>query len=805
MSHENKPTSQSTFFSPRFLISFSSWAISGFLALVAFAAYPVENALAGRTQSPAHESGVAEASALEQAVDSSEALSVSTIPLATSAPEPDVVSATFVVNTTSDTLDVAPGDGACADGTGACSLRAAIGEANALPGDDIITLPAGTYTQTLAAANDDGNAGGDWDIVGNTTINGAGAGTTFIQANAAPGVATERVLDVRAGTVILNGVTIQNGRFTGTMTTATRGAGIQNVGTLTLNNCVVRDNRMNSTSGNPIGAGIHNAGPALTLTNTTVTANSNVRVSGGSAFGGGVSSIAATTITITDSSISGNSATSQSGGFGFGAGLYLENLFTVNATNSSFNNNTGAGTSGSNGSGVRALSNTGAAVFNATNCTFSGNSGTAGGNNQGQGLQLFTTSATAATNTATLNSVTVDSNSGGGPGLGIHCQANGGALNLSINNSTISNNRGATNGGGINTTNVGSALNSPVTVNCTNTTISGNGAANGGALYVEQPTAGLVTANLSYVTVANNTASAGGGGLFVSTAGTINLKSTIVADNTAPSGPDISGTITSQNYNHIENPMGGTFAAMPNDVIAGDPNLGALANNGGPTLTHFPGGGSPVINTIPSGTNECGTTVTRDQRGATFVRPHGGACDKGAVEIQALQPTNAVSRKTHGGAGDFDINLPLTGEPGVECRSSGGAHTLIFTFNNPVVSGNASVTTGTGAVTGTPTFSGNTMTVNLTGVADVQRITVTLSGVTDTFGQVLPSTPISVNMLVGDINASKVVNASDIGAVKAQSGVPVTAANFRADVAVSGGITASDIGLVKSRSGQSVP
>jgi hypothetical protein len=62
-----------------------------------------------------------------------------------------------------------------------------------------------------------------------------------------------------------------------------------------------------------------------------------------------------------------------------------------------------------------------------------------------------------------------------------------------------------------------------------------------------------------------------------------------------------------------------------------------------------------------------------------------------------------------------------------------------------------------------------------------------------------------MNMLVGDINSSKTVNASDIGAVKAQSGTPVTAANFRADVAVSGAITASDIGLVKSRSGQSVP
>ena len=111
----------------------------------------------------------------------------------------------------------------------------------------------------------------------------------------------------------------------------------------------------------------------------------------------------------------------------------------------------------------------------------------------------------------------------------------------------------------------------------------------------------------------------------------------------------------------------------------------------------------------------------------------------------------------------------------------------------------------TGAVSGAPTFSGNTMTVNLTGVTDVQKITVNLANVTDSFGQVLPSTGVSVNMLIGDINGSKSVSASDIGAVKAASGAPADATTFRADVVVSGSITASDIGLVKSRSGQNVP
>jgi hypothetical protein len=171
----------------------------------------------------------------------------------------------------------------------------------------------------------------------------------------------------------------------------------------------------------------------------------------------------------------------------------------------------------------------------------------------------------------------------------------------------------------------------------------------------------------------------------------------------------------------------------------------------------------------------------------------------------ALQITGAVSRKMHGVLGPFDIPLPVVGEPGVECRSSGGNHTLVFAFTNSVVSGSASVTSGVGAVAGSPTFSANTMTVNLSGVADVQKITVTLSGVTDSFAQVLPNTPVSMNVLSGDTNGNKSVTATDIGIVKGQSGAPVTAANFRQDLSPNGAISSSDIGLVKSRSGASVP
>ncbi|MEO5720688.1 MAG: dockerin type I domain-containing protein, partial [Chthoniobacterales bacterium] len=170
-----------------------------------------------------------------------------------------------------------------------------------------------------------------------------------------------------------------------------------------------------------------------------------------------------------------------------------------------------------------------------------------------------------------------------------------------------------------------------------------------------------------------------------------------------------------------------------------------------------------------------------------------------------LQAASAFSRKAHGGAGSFDIPLPLTGEPGVECRTSLGNHTIVVTLSNPPVSGNAAVTSGTGSVSGAPTFNGDTMTINLTGITDVQKITVTLSNVTDSFAQVMPDTPLSVNILSGDVNGSKNVNATDIGQTKAQSGLAVTSANFRSDVNASGTLTGTDIAQVKASAGNFVP
>jgi hypothetical protein len=170
-----------------------------------------------------------------------------------------------------------------------------------------------------------------------------------------------------------------------------------------------------------------------------------------------------------------------------------------------------------------------------------------------------------------------------------------------------------------------------------------------------------------------------------------------------------------------------------------------------------------------------------------------------------LQTVSAVSRKTHGSAGDFDVPLPFTGAPGVECRSGGanGDHTIVLTFNNVVTGGTATVNAG--SVSGTPTFTLNTMKVNLTGVPNAQTLTITLNNVKDGFGQTLPNLEVPMNVLLGDTNGNKSVTASDISQTKAQSGNAARTDNFRTDLNGDGSITSSDISIVKAAAGTLVP
>ena len=171
-------------------------------------------------------------------------------------------------------------------------------------------------------------------------------------------------------------------------------------------------------------------------------------------------------------------------------------------------------------------------------------------------------------------------------------------------------------------------------------------------------------------------------------------------------------------------------------------------------------------------------------------------------------PLSVVSRKTHGSAGDFNVDLPLIGSVGIECRTGGtsGNHTVVATFAAPVTVTGASVTPGpggTGSVVGSPAVNGSVVTVNLTNVSNAQTLNVNLLGVSDGVTSGNLSLPMAV--LLGDTNADRSVNSADIGQTKSQSGTVLSGSNFREDVTVDGNLNSADIGLVKSKSGSALP
>ena len=173
---------------------------------------------------------------------------------------------------------------------------------------------------------------------------------------------------------------------------------------------------------------------------------------------------------------------------------------------------------------------------------------------------------------------------------------------------------------------------------------------------------------------------------------------------------------------------------------------------------------------------------------------------------------SAVSRKVHGAAGAFDVDLGVSGPPGIECRSGGPTndYTMVVTFSaNVTVNGSpqAQVISGTGTVGsggvsngGMVTVSGNTVTIPLTNVANAQTITVRLNSVNGS-----TNVDIAMSVLVGDVNGNAAVNASDVSQTKAQIGQAVTGSNFRTDVNANGTINATDASLVKANVGTGEP
>jgi len=158
--------------------------------------------------------------------------------------------AEFAVNDFSDTSDSNLQDQVCKTVSGTCTLRAAVEQANKLPGTDSITIPEGTYELT---------SGKELKITSNLNIQGVGADKVIIS-----GKNSSRVFSVSGGaSATISAVTVTQGK-------AYNGGAIAVWGysKLSLVDSVISGN----TSEN-FGAGLHISVSTLAIDNTTFSGN----------------------------------------------------------------------------------------------------------------------------------------------------------------------------------------------------------------------------------------------------------------------------------------------------------------------------------------------------------------------------------------------------------------------------------------------------------------------------------------------------------------------------------------------------
>jgi len=272
--------------------------------------------------------------------------------------------ATFQVESSADAADSGI-DGVCsaliaAGGfpptfTTACTLRAAVDEANATSERDTIVLPAGTYSLTLGSGDDeDANAGGDLDITEDLLIRAETTGdpsATVIENPAAEDLS--QAIEVRgSGT----GLTLQGATVTGA------GAGILSEGALELRDCRV--------SGND-STGVVNSGGTVTIERCEIVGNGS-----GAAFSSGGVANTAGAVTLRESTVAGNLGNTAGG---IGSSSTSEGDAVLIAINSTIADNEAVGDSflttfiPSGGGGITQIESNGTATAILRNVTIAGN------------------------------------------------------------------------------------------------------------------------------------------------------------------------------------------------------------------------------------------------------------------------------------------------------------------------------------------------------------------------------------------------------------------------------------------------
>jgi large repetitive protein len=425
---------------------------------------------------------------------------------------PSVRAAAFVVNSTSDAVDANPGDGICATASSACTVRAAVQEANTLPGADTITIPAGTYTIRIATGATDA-AFGDIDILDPLTIIGAGAASTILDGGDPPigappaALALDRLFEIHptAGNVSLSRLTIREGW------SSANGGGIANTspGTLRLESVAVTGNDSEVEGGGVF----HDAGRLIvtgTASAPSTIANNTARGGGGIYSTGLMSPIfVPTRVEVSHTHFTNNTAAVAGGGIE----VTLEGLLSV--TDSTFSGNNTAG----DGAAINANAKSSLTV---TRVTFADNSA------DGEGGGLYS----ATEGQATLSVVTFTNNSAGtvdasnvpneSSGGGLYA---GGSGSMQVSNATLVNNSATGNGGGIAISSGGSVAISDSAVRNNTAGAGGGGVFNAG-----------YSVTLTRLQVTGNTADGNGGGLLSEATGNFTVNDSSFNNNTAENG-----------------------------------------------------------------------------------------------------------------------------------------------------------------------------------------------------------------------------------------------------------------------------